>query len=207
MKMNQGLLITFEGIDGCGKTTQVQRLFEKLTDLGRPCVKVREPGGTKMGEAVRALLKDKSLSDMVPEAELLLFSACRAQIVQKVIKPALKENKIVICDRFYDSTMAYQGYGRQIRLATVEAVIQAAVDFVPDLTFYLDVPTNVAQKRRSEDRDRIELAGTAFYNRVIDGYRELSRVHAGRIRTIDGTKPADDVEQMIWTYLKSALPA
>src|SRR5579859_6100851 len=169
--MKKGLFITFEGTEGCGKSTQVSLLTERLRALGHRVQTLREPGGTPIGEEIRHTLKHSTQNAaMTAEAELLLMNASRAQLVRELIRPALAAGEIVLCDRFYDSTIAYQGYGRQLDLNQVKAIVDFAVgDTRPDLTFLLLVPHALSEQRRLSRqsnlptmRDRIEEAGDAF---------------------------------------------
>ncbi|HON08705.1 MAG TPA: dTMP kinase, partial [Verrucomicrobiota bacterium] len=208
----QGLFITFEGTEGCGKTTQVQMLAQKLQKEGLPVVVLREPGGTPIGEEIRHTLKH-SLNNaaMTPEAELLLLNASRAQLVREVIRPALKSGKIVLCDRFYDSTTAYQGYGRGLNLDDVRKIIEFAVgETRPDLTLFLDIPLELSLKRRTirknenngkqtsginekNLRDRFEEADVEFFKRVQRGFHKIAEKEPQRIKTVDATRPVEEV--------------
>src|SRR6266702_26123 len=179
MGMN-GLLISLEGTEGGGKTTQITLLAERLRKLGRAVRVIREPGGTPIGEEIRHTLKHSEQNRaMTPEAELLLMNASRAQLVREVIRPALTSGEIVLCDRFYDSTVAYQGYGRQLSLKRVKAIIDFAVgETRPDLTLLMVVSHEVSQERLLAlqstlpfMRDRIEQADRAFFDRVARGYQ------------------------------------
>ncbi len=196
------LLLTFEGIDGSGKSTQARRLDDHLQKQGYETLLVREPGGTPFSEQVRSLLLDPSYN-IQAFAELLLFSAARAQLVAERIRPALEEGRIVICDRFYDSTTAYQGAGRGVAEPEWLQSFQQRVtnDLCPDRTYLLDVDVETAQqRRRSEDKkaDRMETAGTAFYERVSDGYTELAEQHPDRIVQLDGDRSPVALHETIW---------
>src|SRR5512143_3199301 len=175
----KGLFITFEGTEGSGKSTQIALLAERLRRLCRTVRLLREPGGTPIGEEIRHTLKHSHASDaMTPETELLLMNASRAQLVREVIRPALLAGEVVLCDRFYDSTTAYQGYGRGLDLRRVRTIIDfAAGDTRPDLTFLLTVPHSVSEERRVARqatlpfmRDRFEEADRGFFDRVAKGY-------------------------------------
>lgn len=202
-----GLFITFEGTEGGGKTTQIQRLAARLTRLGRTVRELREPGGTPIGEEIRHTLKHSHAnSAMTPEAELLLMNASRAQLVREIIRPALDAGEIVLCDRFCDSTTAYQGYGRGLDLAVVKAVIDFAVGSTrPDLTLLLHVPVSVSEARRQSRvahgnpvRDRMEEADRAFFERVEAGYRRIAEEEPSRFRVIDAAQSIDAVEKAVW---------
>jgi len=195
-----GLFISFEGSEGAGKSTQLERLARHLEAIGRRVVRTREPGGTALGEAVRGLLQhDEAGADMTPEAELLLFAASRAQLCREVVGPALEAGNIVLSDRFLDSTTVYQGVARGLDRAAVETINGfAAGERVPHLTVLIDVDP-VDGMRRARDRsldapDRIEREEAAFFETVRDGYRELAETHPERFFTVDGTRPADALE-------------
>ncbi|MBI5326665.1 MAG: dTMP kinase [Ignavibacteriae bacterium] len=192
------MLITFEGIDGCGKTTQIGLLSTYLKESGKEVLTLREPGGTEFSEKIRDLLlhsKDK----LTPQTELFLFEAARADIVEKIIKPELNRGVIIILDRFYDSTTAYQGYGRQIDLNFVRESNATAVNGLkPDVTFFLDIPLNVSYQRSNHRKlDKIEQSGDEFFTRVINGYKKIAESEPGRIICIDGAKSEDVIFQLI----------
>ena len=195
------MFITFEGLDFCGKSTQVKLLKEKLLQLGKKIVLIREPGGTQISEKVRDILLDKKNYEMHIEAELLLFSASRAQLVREKIIPLLKEGYFVISDRFHDSSIAYQGYGRGINLNSVKIIQEFAIgSAIPNITFFIDLPLDEIAKRRqkygADNLDRIELSENDFYNRVRDGYIEISK-NEKRFFTIDGTKSIEEIHGQI----------
>jgi dTMP kinase len=213
----KGLFITFEGNEGSGKSTQIQLLAERLRAAGKTVRVLREPGGTPIGEEIRHLLKHSDANcAMTSEAELLLMNASRAQLVREVIRPALAAGEIVLCDRFYDSTTAYQGHGRQLDLAKVQAVIDFAVEGTrPDLTLLLEVPLEISEARRTArqsnaagagpgtasaqaPRDRIEEADRAFFQRVHQGFQRIAALEARRVRVIDATGPMDQVSARVW---------
>ena len=213
--MSKGRFITFEGSEGCGKSTQVRLLAERLTALGHRVRTLREPGGTPIGEEIRHTLKH-SLNNpaMTAEAELLLMNASRAQIVREVIRPALAAGEIILCDRFYDSTTAYQGYGRQLDLEKVKAVIEFAVgETKPDLTLFLHVPAEVSAERlRSRQtnlpfvRDRIEEADQKFFERVAHGFGVIAATEPQRVKFINGAQPVEVVCTNIWEMVRPLLP-
>lgn len=189
-----GVLFSFEGIDGVGKTTQVGLLKASLEKLGYTVVCLREPGGTVLGERIRGLLLDRSEDPPSPVAELLLFAAARAQIVATKVRPALERGEVVILDRFTDATFAYQGYGRNLSLDQILSVESIAAGIAPDRTWYLDLtPEESARRRaaRGEAPDRMELEGEAFRARVREGYLERARRHPERIAVVDA---ADSIE-------------
>jgi dTMP kinase len=211
----KGRFITFEGSEGSGKSTQVKLLAERLTVLGHRVRTLREPGGTPIGEEIRHTLKH-SLNNaaMTAEAELLLMNASRAQIVREVIRPALAAGEIILCDRFYDSTTAYQGYGRQLDLEKVKAVIEFAVgETKPDLTLFLHVPAEVSAERlRSRQtnlpfvRDRIEEADQKFFERVAHGFGVIAATEPQRVKFINGAQPVEAVCTNIWEMVRPLLP-
>lgn len=201
------LLLTFEGIDGSGKSTQARRLNDRLQDQGYDTLLVREPGGTPFAEQVRSLLLDSSYN-IQAVAELLLFSAARAQLVAERIQPALEAGRIVLCDRFYDSTTAYQGAGREIAepewLETLHQRVTNGVQ--PDRTYLLSVDPQTARARRaSEEDDRMETAGTGFYERVAKSYAKLAEQHPERILRLDGKQSIDALHETIWADVQALL--
>jgi len=201
-----GLFITFEGTEGSGKSTQISRLAERLRGMGRTVRTLREPGGTPIGEEIRHTLKHSAQNQaMQAETELLLMSASRAQLVREVIRPGLAAGEVVLCDRFYDSTTAYQGYGRQLDLKTVKAVIDFAVgETRPDLTLLMVVSHKVSQERllaRQSTlpfmRDRIEEADRGFFERVARGYQAIAAAEPERVKVISGIGSTDAIESAI----------
>ena len=208
--MARGRFITFEGGEGCGKSTQVRRLAAALESAGIEVVLTREPGGTRLAELVRGLLKDEREDPPCDRSELLLFLAARAQLVKNVIRPALAAGKWVVSDRFSDSTFAYQGYGRGLPLDVIRLANDFACDGLkPDLTLLLDVDAaTAAQRMRGREAatattaDRIEQAGDAFHARLAQGFQELAAAEPERIRRIDASGTPDDVEGRIWTLLR-----
>jgi dTMP kinase len=200
------MLITFEGIDGSGKSTQAQKLWERLQQEGRDPMLVREPGGTLLSERVRTLLLDRTLH-VEPFAELLLFSAARTQLVVEIIRPALREGRIVICDRFYDSTVAYQGGGRQLGdlpwLHDFNRRVTGGL--VPDRTYLIDMEPAKALARRAHRHagaatrdDRMEAAGLAFQQRVVEAYLILVRDEPERFLCLDGLDAIETLHTRIW---------
>jgi len=206
-----GRFITFEGTEGAGKSTQIKLLAERIQGAGRKVRLLREPGGTPIGEEIRHTLKHSAQNAaMTPEAELLLINASRAQLVREVIRPALAAGEIVLCDRFYHSTLAYQGYGRQLDLARVQQVIDFAVgDTRPDLTLMLHVPLTISEQRRksrsSTVRDRFEESDRAFFERVEQGFRALAKADPARIKWIEATQSIEVVAAEIWKQVEPAL--
>jgi len=209
-----GLFITFEGTEGSGKSTQISRLAERLRGMGRSVRTLREPGGTPIGEEIRHTLKHSAQNQaMQAETELLLMNASRAQLVREVIRPGLAAGEIVLCDRFYDSTTAYQGYGRQLDLQTVKSVIDFAVgETRPDLTLLLVVSHEVGQERllaRQSTlpfmRDRIEEADRGFFERVARGYQAIAAAEPQRVRVIQAIGTTDSIEAAIWKTVEPLL--
>jgi dTMP kinase len=199
------MLITFEGIDGCGKSSQAKLLADRLRDQGIETLLVREPGGTDVSEDIRTMLLDhKHNHPLSPESELLLFAASRAQLVREVIEPALKRDAVVICDRFTDSTIAYQGHGRGLPLAYIRSVNElATAGRVPDLTFLIDVPLDVAiDRRKGMGDDRMESESRIFFSHVIQGYMSLAQKHPDRIHVIDGQDSMEDIQHVIWRLVE-----
>lgn len=210
----RGRLITFEGGEGCGKSTQVRLLAERLQAVGRTVRLLREPGGTPLGEKLRHLLKhDPDGLGMAPETELLLMNASRAELVRRVIQPALAAGEVILCDRFFDSTTAYQGHGRGLPLAQVEAIIRLAVGASrPDLTLWLRVPPEVgrarARARAGQDPlpDRFEAEQDAFFARVEAGYSAVATAEPARFVAIDAQAPVDEVANRVWQAICQRLP-
>lgn len=198
---SKGLLITFEGIDFCGKTTQVLLLQEHLIAKGHEVVEVREPGGTEISEKIRGVLLDRENLPMAPAAEMLLYQASRAQLTGEVILPALEKGKIVLCDRYYDSTTAYQGYGRGLDLDLVRKVNELATSGTrPHLTFLLDVsPGEVFTRIENLDLfgDRMEDQRISFYKKVRDGYLTMAKSEPDRFRVIPGRRSVKDIASLI----------
>ena len=202
--------ITFEGSEGCGKSTQVRRLTKRLETARIPVLVTREPGGTPIGESIRELLQFAPQSAaMTPETELLLFEASRAQLVREIIKPALNKGHCVIADRFYDSTTVYQGIARKLDQKIVRQLNVFAVgDCIPDITFFLDVDFQTARSRMKGPRrpDRMEMQPDGFYEEVIQAYRELAKAEADRVVMVDGSKSADAIEAEIWGIVCERFP-
>lgn len=225
----KGFFITLEGTEGSGKSTQLPRLARRLRELGYPLLCLREPGGTPVGEEIRHTLKHSQQSGaMTPETELLLMNASRAQLVREVIRPALERGELVLCDRFYDSTTAYQGYGRQLDLGLVEQVIRFAVgDTRPDLTLLLRIPVEVSEGRRHHRstaastppgqpehvphqepaHDRFEAADRSFFERVERGFDAIAAAEPDRVFAVDATRTVAEVETAIWERVEAFLQA
>jgi dTMP kinase len=208
--MPRSAFITFEGSEGCGKSTQVQRLAARLESLGISFLLTREPGGTAIGETIRELLQFAPQGKgMFAETELLLFEASRSQLVREIIKPALESGICVISDRFFDSTRVYQGVARKLASPMVEQLNAFAVgDCVPDLTIVLDVDAKTAQARLQKPRrpDRMEQEPAEFYENVRQAYRDLAAQEGNRVVLLDGTEPAEVIAENIWRSILSRFP-
>jgi dTMP kinase len=202
--------ITFEGSEGCGKSTQVQLLANRLDMAGIPFLITREPGGTAIGESIRELLQFAPQGQgMTPETELLLFEASRSQLVREVIKPALERGECVIADRFFDSTTVYQGVARKLDRKVVRQLNAFAVgDCIPDITFLLDVDLKTTRARMQGPRrpDRMEQEADEFYEQVRDGYQELAKWQRDRVVVVEGWQSPHDIENEIWKTLSSRFP-
>ncbi len=206
--------ITFEGIEGSGKSTQIRHLFEFLRGKGIEVLLTREPGGTPVGERVRGILLDPAMKEILPRAELFLYAAARIQHLEEVIQPAIAEGKVVLCDRFVDATVAYQGHGRGIPLAEVKVVNSlAALDVRPDLTLLLDLPveTGLARARDRNAADassatsRFEEEDLAFHARVREGYQAIAAADRARVKIIPADQTVERVARQIQTIVGRAL--
>jgi dTMP kinase len=213
--MSRGVFITFEGSEGCGKSTQVQRLAVRLEQAGVAVLVTREPGGTAIGEKIRDLLQFAPESfAMTPETEVLLFEASRSQLVRETIQPALEKGTVVISDRFFDSTTVYQGVARKLSPEIVETLNAFAIGATrPDLTFILDVDVATARARMLRRVrpavvvDRMEQEPVEFYERVCAGYRELAKREPDRVVLMEGSQSASEIEQQVWDTLSRRFPA
>jgi dTMP kinase len=202
----RGLFITFEGIDGSGKTTQIERLAARLRARGREVLETAEPGGTAIGRKIRRILLDNANQDLSPTAELLLYFASRAQNVDECIRPALAAGKVVLCDRFTDSTLVYQGCARRLGADAVIALDRIACrGLEPDLTLLVDIAVETSLARAKARNDAVSTCETrmdeqseAFHRRVYAAYHELAAERPDRIRLVDGSAPIDDVERDVW---------
>jgi dTMP kinase len=203
------MFLSFEGIDCCGKTTQAKLLVERLQSLNHTVLFLREPGGTEISEQIRQILLNKKNLKMTQIAELLLFSASRAQLVTEVIKPTIAKGHIVITDRFMDSTTAYQGHGRGLHLGGVKSINTIATSgLLPKKTFFIDIPVQEMYHRRQSGRqetDRMEMSNEEFFNRVREGYTEMAKEEPGRFITIDGRQPIDAIHEIIWKEVDGML--
>ena len=200
-------LITFEGIDFCGKSTQIKLLERKLFDFGQKVIMFRDPGGNKISEQIRDILLDKENTEMAQETEVLLYEAARAQMVAEKIIPLLDDSNFVLLDRFYDSTTAYQGYGRGIDLQTIDTLNSfASQKLKPAITFFLDVSLetfNDRQRRSRFGQDRLESAGIEFFQKVKNGFYEIAKKNPERIKIISSDREITDVADEIWETIKN----
>ncbi len=207
------LFITFEGPDGSGKSTQINLVAAHLTRLGYEVLCTREPGGTAIGDQIRQVLHDIHNTEMSARAEILLYSASRAQLVEQVILPHLAQGGMVLCDRYADSTYAYQGYGRQLDFETLRLITKFATQGLkPDLTIYLDVPVEEGLRRKSAanvsgegEWNRMDQLEIAFHQRVRAGYLEMAQNEPGRWLIVDASAPMDEINQVICQRLEQML--
>lgn len=204
----RGTFITLEGADGCGKSTQAALLADLLEAGDREVVRLREPGGTPISEKIRSLVLDPANAQMAPECELLLFEASRAQLVRQVIEPALARGAMVVCDRFYDSTYAYQAAGRALDAETIHAAnALGSCGVTPDLTLVLDMPTEAALARATRNgADRLEAEGVAFQERVRQGYLDLAKAEPKRVHVVPAAESVELVHYRIVAEASALLP-
>ncbi len=207
--MGSGFFISFEGIDGSGKSTQANLLSERLSKEGYSTILVREPGGTDISEKIRDILLDASNAEMTPITEFLLYAASRSQLVDEKIMPALASGKVVICDRFKDSSLAYQGFGRGVDKTFIQAVNRKATQKIsPDVTFVIDTnvePANLRSRWKTEFPDRLEEESTHFKKRVRNGYRKISEQVSERVVLIDGNSTIEQVQDQVWKITSKKL--
>ena len=205
-KMEKGLFISIEGPDGSGKSTQIRRINSFFEERGYTAINTREPGGTAIGEKIRSIILDKENSEMSAMTEAFLYAASRAQHVAQVIRPALSQGKIVICDRFIDSSIAYQGYGRKLG-DCVRIINEYAVSgCMPDITFLMKLDPGVGKKRiREEEADRLEREALQFHRDVYNGYLEIEKKYNGRIVGIDASRSVDEIAGDIAGHLQRIL--
>ena len=203
----KNIFISFEGIDGCGKSTQVDLLINKLNELKIPSLLVREPGGSKIAEDIRSILLDNANSLMSNETEALLMTASRAQLTREVIVPKLNEGYVVIADRFQDSTIAYQGGGRGLDISFLKILnLFATNNLIPNLTFYIDISANEGLKRTAMNEfDRIENAGENFQVNVRNEYLKLVKMEPQRVFLVDGSKTINDIHKEIWSKIEKII--
>ena len=203
-----GCFITVEGIDGCGKSTQARLLVEDLERAGYDVLALREPGGVAISEKIRALLLDPAHAEMSATCELLLYEAARAQLVHEVVAPALAAGRVVVCDRFYDSTTAYQGFAGGVPLDAVMQANELAVGAcAPDLTLVFDIdPTLAAERTASRTQDRMEAKGAAYQQRVAEGFRAIAAAEPARVKLIDAARDVDTIHAEVMTAVQAVLP-
>jgi len=202
--MKKGIFITVEGTDGSGKTTQINFIKKYMEEKGYSVVLTREPGGTRIGEKIRTIILDPENKEMDYITEMLLYASARAQIISELVKPAIDEGKVVICDRYVDSSYAYQGYGRGIDVDLITKINNIATrGMMPDITFWFDISPEAALKRRktSSSPDRIEREKLDFYNRVYNGYSVLANMYPERIKRIDAARDIEQVSMDVKTWL------
>ena len=206
--MQSGKLITFEGLDGCGKSTQLEKAKKWLSLQGCEVLKTQQPGGTKIGKQIRDILLDPEHSELHPESELLLYLSDRIQHLTETIIPAKSEGKIVLCDRFHDSTVAYQGFGRGLNLENIESIISHSIKpYSPDLTFLITIsPGTIVdrldQRKEHSAKDRIDIESKIFFARVAKGYQKLATANPGRFVCLDGEQEIELIHQQIISELK-----
>ncbi len=204
--MKRGLFITLEGPDGSGKSTQIEYLKTYFADKNLPCIFTREPGGTAIGEKLRSIILDKENQEMCDMTETLLYAAARAQHVQERIKPALEAGTIVVCDRFIDSSIAYQGYGRNLG-DVVRIINELAISgCMPDVTFLLELSPEIGKSRICEEnRDRLEQEKLEFHDKVYAGYQEIAKIYSGRFVEIDAGMQKEEIRDEIYTQIDRIL--
>ena len=203
--MKKGLFITFEGIDGCGKTTQIELLKEELEKKGYTVLLTREPGAKGLGEKFREILLNYD-GEVSSNCESFLFLADRAQHIDTIIKPAINNGTIVLCDRHTDSTVAYQGYGRELDLEQIYQLNKIATNgIVPDITFILDIDIETSLQRIGKERDRMENAGSEFFERVRNGYIEISKQEPERVKLLNGKSPIEEIQNTISNYVEKLI--
>ena len=203
MSISRGIFISFEGIDGCGKSTQVKMLVEYLNQSGSETIMVREPGGTKISEEIRDILLNRHLDNICDRTEALLMTGSRSQLTNEIILPSLKKGLNVVADRYYDSTLAYQGGGRELDLEWLIKLNHfATYNLDPNITFFIDIDPKEAQKRKNQEEDRIERAGIDLQARVRNAYIELAQRFKERYVSIDGNAPVNTIHEKIINEIK-----
>ncbi|MFA5259970.1 MAG: dTMP kinase [Candidatus Omnitrophota bacterium] len=202
----KGVFITFEGSEGSGKSTQAALIYKYLQERNRPALHIREPGGVKISEAVRKILLDVRNVRMTKECETLLYMAARAQLVEEKVLPALKQGLVVLCDRFLDSTIAYQGYGNGVDINVIKDIGRMVTQgTAPDLTFLFDIETEKGLERAGQNKDRIELRSLNYHNRVRKGYLKLAQEEPGRIKVIKVNKSKEEIHALVKKAVDSLL--
>ena len=203
--MQKGLFITFEGADGCGKTTQINLLKDYLENKGYSVLLTREPGGKGLGEKIREILLNYD-GIVADRCESFLFLADRAQNIEVIIKPAIEKGQIVLCDRHTDSSVAYQGYGRRLDIEQIKMLNNLATGGMqPDLTLVFDIDVETSMKRVGNEKDRMESSGKEFFNRVRNGYLELAKNEPNRMKVVDSTVSIDEIHQEVIKIIKQYL--
>ena len=200
--MSRGLFITFEGTDGTGKSTQIEFAREYFESRGFNVLMSREPGGTSISEKLRDILLDKANGEMSPVTEMMIYAASRAQLVSEVIIPAVNDGTVVICDRFVDSSVAYQAFGRGLGDMVAEVNSYATAGLAPDITFFMDIDPEVGRSRIADgELDRLEQEKSDFFRRVYDGYKSIAASNPGRVKTIDASGTIEEVRAAIEVHL------
>ncbi len=204
MQAHPGFLITFEGGEGCGKSTQARLLYKKLQQHNIASLLTQEPGGTPLGNKIRSLLKDKRDFTISPLSELFLFSACRSQLVQDVIRPAMDAGRVVVCDRFCDSTVVYQGFARGLDLHLIDLVNTSATGGLkPDVTILLDIsPEQGLQRKKKVHEDRFDSEELSFHQSIRQGYLDLAAKEPGRWLVLQAGLPVNKLSQLAWEYVR-----
>ncbi len=204
--MSKGLFVTFEGVDGCGKTTQMNLLAKYLKDNGHDVILTREPGAKGLGEKIREILLHYD-GEVSSRAESFLFLADRAQHIDKIVNPAVEQGKIVLCDRHTDSTLAYQGYGRGVVLEQLKMLNNLATgQRKPDITFVFDIDIETSMSRVGKEKDRMESAGIEFFEKVRKGYLEIAKQEPDRVKVLDSTRSIDEISEDVIKYIRSINP-
>ncbi len=204
--MSKGLFVTFEGVDGCGKTTQMNLLAKYLKDNGHDVILTREPGAKGLGEKIREILLHYD-GEVSSRAESFLFLADRAQHIDKIVNPAVDQGKIVLCDRHTDSTLAYQGYGRGVVLEQLKMLNNLATgQRKPDITFVFDIDIETSMSRVGKEKDRMESAGIEFFEKVRKGYLEIAKQEPDRVKVLDSTRSIDEIFEDVIKYIRSINP-
>lgn len=205
----RGLFITLEGGDGAGKSTQIRNIEKFFADKGLTVTHTREPGGTPISEKLRAILLDPANSEMHAVTEMLIYAAARAQHVREIVMPALERGEIVICDRYVDSSIAYQAYGRGLGDMVAEVNHRATGGLIPDLTIWLDIDPETGKARATHDKDpdRLEQESTSFHTRVREGYASIAKAEPERFRRVDATGTVDEIKDEIYRFLEELCKA
>ena len=206
--MEKGLFISMEGPDGSGKSTQIELLKQYFEETGKEVIITREPGGTRISEAIREIILNKEFTEMSPTTEMLLYASARAQLISEVIAPAIDSGKMVISDRFVDSSLVYQGLARGLGVENVYEVNKHAIgDYMPDITFMFDLPAEVGLSRKKDQKelDRMELEGLEFHKKVAEGYREMAQRFPERITVVDATLPVTEIYGIVVEHVKGLM--